>query len=258
MPPSAIASSVATAIARPAPSSARSSGRSADGGNFGAPPKPPCTPSNCRASAAIASSTSAGRERALAGAHQRADRARHLVGLPVDLVAAGAERLVHRLQQLRERRHAVPRLRREVGAAPERPAVRRQEDRHRPAAAAGQRHHRVHVDGVDVGPLLAVDLHAHVQPVHQLRDGLVRERLVLHHVAPVAGAVADREQDRHVPLARGRERLVAPRVPVDGVRGVLEEVGRGLVREPVHVSRHGSWSRSARRIEAVAVDRLSV
>ena len=40
------------------------------------------------------------------------------------------------LEQLREARQPVPRLRREVRAAEERLAVRRQEDRHRPAAAA--------------------------------------------------------------------------------------------------------------------------
>ena len=61
----------------------------------------------------------------------------------------------------------------------------------------------------------------------------VLERLALHHVAPVAGRVADREQDRPILLARAREGLLAPRVPVDGVVLVLEEVRRGLVCEPV-------------------------
>ena len=46
----------------------------------------------------------------------------------------------------------------EVRAAVERVAVGGQEHRHRPAAAAGHRLHRVHVHGVDVGSLLAVDL----------------------------------------------------------------------------------------------------
>ena len=62
----------------------------------------------------------------------------------------------------------------------------------------------------------------------------VLERLVLHHVAPVAGRVADREQDRPVLLAGAGERLVAPGVPVDRVLGVLEQVGAGLRGEPVH------------------------
>ena len=48
-------------------------------------------------------------------------------------------------------------------------AVGREEHRHRPAAAAGHRLHGLHVDGVDVGPLLAVDLHVDEQLVHHRR-----------------------------------------------------------------------------------------
>ena len=46
----------------------------------------------------------------------------------------------------------------EVGAGEERVAVGREEAGHRPAAVAGQRGRRRHVDRVDVGALLAVDL----------------------------------------------------------------------------------------------------
>src|SRR5690606_11467358 len=59
------------------------------------------------------------------------------------------------------------------------------------------------------------------------------ERLVGHHVAPVARRVADREQHRHVPPPRLGERLVAPGVPVDRVVGVLAQVGRRLGGESV-------------------------
>ena len=62
----------------------------------------------------------------------------------------------------------------------------------------GQRDDRVHVDRVEVGTLLAVDLHVHEVLVHHARRERVLERLVLHHVAPVACRVADREQDRPV------------------------------------------------------------
>ena len=68
----------------------------------------------------------------------------------------------------------------------------------------------------------------------------VLERLVRHHVAPVARRVADRQEDRLV-LGAGRgERLVAPRVPVDRVVGVLAQVGAGLVREPVRHEMQGT------------------
>src|SRR5438132_566247 len=98
----------------------------------------------------------------------------------------------------------------------------------------------VHVDRVQIGPLLPVDLHVHEALVHQLGGRLVLERLVLHHVAPVAGGVPDREQDRPVLRAGALERLVAPRVPVDRVVGVLEEVRARLVRQAVH-SACSSW-----------------
>ena len=151
-----------------------------------------------------------------------------------DVVAAVAVRLGDRAEHLLERRHAVPRLRREVGAAEERLAVGREEHRHRPAALPRQRDDGVHVHRVDIGPLLAIDLHADEEVVHQPRGRLVLERLALHHVAPVAGGVADREQQRLVLRAGARERLVAPRQPVDRVARVLEEIRARLLREPVH------------------------
>ena len=55
-----------------------------------------------------------------------------------------------------------------------------------------------------------------------------------HHVAPVAGCVADRDEQRHVATPSFGEGLVAPLVPVDRVVGVLEQVrGRGI-SQPVH------------------------
>jgi hypothetical protein len=97
-----------------------------------------------------------------------------------------------------------------------------------------------HVDRVDVGALLAVDLHRHEVLVQEGGGDGVLEGLVLHHVAPVAGRVADGEEDRPVLTSRPLERLVAPGVPVDGVVGVLEEVGARLLGETV-----GMWRRSS-------------
>ena len=62
---------------------------------------------------------------------------------------------------------------------------------------------------VEVGPLLAVHLDADEVLVHQRRGRLVLERLALHHVAPVAGRVADAEQDRL--LLRARASPAPPR-----------------------------------------------
>ncbi len=52
-------------------------------------------------------------------------------------------------------------------------------------------------------------------------------------MAPMAGRVADGEEDRPVLPSRPLERLGSPRIPVDRVIGVLEEVGARFVGEAV-------------------------
>ena len=112
--------------------------------------------------------------------------------------------------------------------------------------------HRVHVDPVHVGPLLAVDLDVDEALVHQRRDLRVLERLVRHHVAPVAGRVADREQDRLVLGPRLRERLVAPREPVDRVgRRAAGGTGSSLTRagSPLYGNDFGAVAGSGRPLD---------
>ena len=155
--------------------------------------------------------------------------------LLADLGTALAVVLRDAAQDLAERRQAVACVLREISAAEKRHLVAGgQEHGQWPAAAAlRQQLVRELVDAVEVGPLLAVHLHVDEQLVHQRRGRLVLEGLVRHDVAPVAGGVADREQDRLGGSARALERLRAPGMPVHGVRGVLQEIGAGLAREPV-------------------------
>ena len=124
--------------------------------------------------------------------------------------AARATRRPRPRARLRPRRHAVARLGREVGAGVERHAVGGEERVERPAAVAGHRLHGVHVDRVDVRALLAVDLDADEVLVHQRGDLRVLEGLALHHVAPVARGVADRDEDRLVLAARARRSASSP------------------------------------------------
>jgi len=58
----------------------------------------------------------------------------------------------------------------------------------------------------------------------------------LQHVAPVAGRVPDRQDDRYVSLPSRGQRLVAPRVPVDRIVDVLPQVRGGFGGETVHVA----------------------
>ena len=124
------------------------------------------------------------------------------VGCLAELLALVAVAVGGRLHHLAEARHALARLGREVGAAVERDALGVEEDGERPAALAGHPLDGLHVDVVDVGALLAVDLDRDEPLVHVGGGVLVLEGLALHHVAPVAGGVPDREQDRLVGLPR--------------------------------------------------------
>ena len=125
-----------------------------------------------------------------------------------------------------------------VGGRIIRPAVERlqvggQEDRHRPAAVPGHRLDGGHVEVIEVGSFLAVDLDVDEPLVHQLRDRVVLEAFALHDVAPVAGRVADRQKDRFGLGPRLRQRLGSPGKPVDGVVLVLEQVRAGFPAQTV-------------------------
>ncbi len=157
-----------------------------------------------------------------------------------DVVGPLGPRLVDRLEHLAERRHALARRVREVGAGEERAAVVVEHHRHRPAAVPRHRGRGLHVDRVDVRPLLAVDLDADEVLVEVRRRRRVLEGLVRHHVAPVARGVPDAQQHRQSPLARLGKGVLAPLPPVDRVVGVLEEVrGRGG-RQAVRHARHAT------------------
>ena len=116
----------------------------------------------------------------------------------------------------------------------ERPTIGVAEHGHGPAAPAGQSSHSVHVDRVDVWALLPIDLNVDKPSVHLRGNVGVLKRLVSHDVAPVAGRVADTQEDGYVPLDGCSPGLLTPRIPVDGVVGVLAKVGAGLTTETVH------------------------
>jgi hypothetical protein len=185
-----------------------------------------------------------GRRRPLAGL---LDCAHEHVGLLLEIVPAAPVRLGDGLEHLREARHPVARLRREVRPAVERPPVRRQEDGHRPAAVPRHGDDGVHVEAVDVRPLLAVDLDRDEALVHEACRLLVLEGLVLHDVAPVAGGVPDREEDRQVLGPRAGEGLLAPGIPVHRVVCVLKEVGARLRSQAVHEDQPSRGARGWRR-----------
>ena len=123
--------------------------------------------------------------------------------------------------QFTEGRQATPRFGREVGAGEERFTRRRAEDRHRPAALAGESLGRAHERLVDVGVFLTVDLDGDEVLVDEGADLGVGEGFAGHHVTPVTRRVADAHQDQHVTSGRLGEGLRPPVPPINRVVGVL-------------------------------------
>ncbi len=94
-------------------------------------------------------------------------------------------------QEVDERRFSVSGGLGKIRAAPERLPVRGQKHGERPAAMLAEVVQCRHVDLIDVGAFLAVDLDVDEQLVHHARRRLILEALMRHHVAPVAGGIAD-------------------------------------------------------------------
>ena len=126
-------------------------------------------------------------------------------------------------------------VRRVVGAAEERLAVRGLKAGHGPAAVTGDQHHRSHVDLIHGRVALPVDLDGDEVFVQQGGDGRVFETLPLHHMAPVAGGVADGEEHRLAFPFGPREGRFGPGMPVHRVVSVLQQIGRVLQDQAVGV-----------------------
>ena len=148
-------------------------------------------------------------------------------------LAACAPDLGQPLQHGPESCAAAAVLGRKVGAAEERATVRCEPGAERPAAVSAHELHGRHVDIIEVGTLLPVDLDGDELVVEVRGDRLILERLAFHDVAPVAGRIADGEEDRLVLAPRLRKRLLPPRMPVDRVIRVLAQVRAGLGEETV-------------------------
>ncbi|MCZ7608189.1 MAG: hypothetical protein M5U25_19525 [Planctomycetota bacterium] len=148
--------------------------------------------------------------------------------------ALAAPQLNHALEHAEEARAPEAILGREVGAGRDGLAIGRQKQAHGPAAApVVEGLGDGHVDGVDVRALFAIDLDADEVLVEVFGDALVLEAFALHHVAPVAGGVADAQEHQLVLAAGLVECGLAPGHPIHGVVGVLQQVGAGFIDQRV-------------------------
>ena len=236
-----------------------------EGGNLGAPPKPPRTGSYSRGQRDHRGLAGGGQALGRGGPRVVPGRARHCdsghsaarpaaapppprsrrSAWPTARPARRRSCWAWLMTASRSSRQALatPRVSRwkyvtgEVGAAVEGLPVRGHEHRHGPSALARHGLGGGHVDGVDIRAFLTIHLDRHEMLVHDGGNLLILERLVCHHVAPVAGGVADRQQHRHIALGRRLERCLGPRPPVHRVASVLKEVRARRMSETVcHVS----------------------
>ena len=150
------------------------------------------------------------------------------------------------IKDFREARPSPSRRRREVGASVERLQGGCEPHAHRPPSRAGRHLHERHVYPIDVRPFLAIDLDRHIVAIEQLGHRGVLEALVLHHMAPVTGRVADREEDRLVFPTCLLEGGITPGVPVHRVVLVLKKIRTLFGSEAVwHLLRLASRERPA-------------
>ncbi|OPX75016.1 MAG: hypothetical protein A4E39_00357 [Methanoregulaceae archaeon PtaB.Bin152] len=109
----------------------------------------------------------------------------------------------------------------------------REKDGERPAPSSRECDTCVHVVLVEVRPLLAVELDTDEVIVQESSNHGIRERFLPHHVAPVTRGVPDREKNGFILFPCADKCLVTPGIPVNRIEGMLPEVGRDLLYEPV-------------------------
>src|SRR6516162_8600897 len=101
----------------------------------------------------------------------------------------------------------------EIGATVKWTTVGSKEDGHGPATLLSQGLHCLHVNVIYIGPFFTIYFNRDKMLIHQASCVFVLEGFALHDMAPVAGRVANTEQDRLVLLLRLLQGFFAPRVP---------------------------------------------
>lgn len=144
------------------------------------------------------------------------------------------------LEQSGEARTAPAVLRREIGAGKERFLIGGEEHGHGPATLIPvQRQRGLHVDLIKIGPLFAIDFDADEMLIHDPGDRLVLKRFPLHDMTPMAGGIADREENRPLQFRGLRQRFRSPGIPIHRVIGVLQEIGTSLLYEAIRLAAGG-------------------
>ena len=154
--------------------------------------------------------------------------------------------------------HSLPVLRRKIGTPVKRFALRREKDRHGPAAPAGEHLHGIHVNLIKVGALFAIHFDADEKFIHQSGDLFVFERFTLHDMAPVTGRIPDAKKDGSIFAPGFLEGFVTPWVPIHRIVSVLEQIWARLVDEAVCMLRVHHLVSSIERIHQFHANTFAV
>ena len=124
--------------------------------------------------------------------------------------------------------------RRKVRAGKNRLLVRRQKNRHGPAAVSlihGDG--GLHVDLIEIRAFFTVNLDADVVTIHERGDLVVLERFPLHDVAPMTSGIPNGQEKGLIFFLGQIESFLSPGMPIHRVVGVLQQVRARLVNETV-------------------------
>ena len=113
-----------------------------------------------------------------------------------------------------------------IGSAKKRIQGWGQKNGERPPALPGHGDDGRHVKAVEVGAFFAVNLDVDESAVHQGSGFGVFEGFVGHDMTPVAGGITDAEKDGLIFTPGFFKRFVSPRIPVNRVGGMLEQIRR--------------------------------
>jgi len=209
-------------------------------GNFGARVKPPKSGlferGSCLGHGCLVENDSERRLRNEAG-----ERGLKLRALRFDLRTLLAIVLGHTAQQVAERRHSMASVLGKISAAEERLLFRggQKHGQGPPARTVRQHLLRDLINLIQVRALFAVDFDVDEQLVHQGRGGRIFEGFVGHHMAPMAGRIADRQENGLVLLLCPPQGRLAPGIPLHRIVGVLQQVRAGLLGEVIAQHVHG-------------------
>ena len=132
------------------------------------------------------------------------------------------------------------------------PPVGQRENAHGPAAGTRQGLGGRHVGLVDGGVFFPVDLDRHKVLVEVGGNFRVVEGLPCHHVAPMAGRIANGEEHRDIPGSGLGECFLGVRPPIHGLVRMLSQIGRStagdsLTHGPEPTARSGALAPNLRR-----------